>query len=100
MRDRAAIGARGGACRTLEGVWPRWFGRGFLLLVALAIAVGVVVLVPAKLVGWDVAGPDRIGDAYALTLYLLPFSWLLYMATLAVAGRRVRRHRRLAVALT
>ena len=71
-----------------------------MLLVALMIAAGVVVLVPATLVGWSVPEPDRIGDAYLLTFVALPLSWPLYMTALAFATRRVRRPRRWAIALS
>lgn len=78
----------------------QWIGRCLVLLVGLIIGVAVVVLLPAKLVGWSVPEPDRIGDAYLYSLTALPLSWPLYMTALAAIARRVRRPRRWAIALS
>lgn len=81
-------------------MWLRWIGRCLGLLVGLVIGAAVVVLLPARLAGWGVPGPDRIGDAYLYSLIALPLSWPSYMAALAVVARRVRRPRRWAIALS
>lgn len=77
----------------------RWIGRSFVLLLAVVAGAAAVVLIPADLAGWSVPAPDRIGDAYLYALFVLPFSWPLYLAVLAVVARRVRRPRRWAIAL-
>jgi len=77
--------------------WLRW-GALNLGRLALVMAGGLMLLVPAALVGW--------GDAesrHYLYLFLwiyLPFTGAAYLVLLALAGRSARRPRVWALALT
>jgi hypothetical protein len=97
--SRAKQRVAGAGADTLAGVRVRWIGRSLGLLVALAIAAAVVVLVPAKLIGWS-SGDDPLGSTYGYTLIALPLSWPLYMTVLTLVAPRVRRPRRWAIALS
>ena len=81
-------------------MWASWIARSLALLVVLMIAAAVVVLVPAKLAGWGAPPPDHSGDAYLLSLVVLPLTWPLYLVVLALVARRARRPRRWAIALS
>lgn len=77
--------------------WLRW-GALNLGRLALVMAAGLLLLVPAALVGWgDVETRQYL---YLFLWIYLPFTGVAYLVVLALVGRRARRPRIWALALT
>lgn len=77
--------------------WLRW-GALNLGLLAVVMVAGLALLVPAALAGWGDAESRHL--AYLFLWLYLPFTGSVYLAALAMAGRRARRPRVWAFALT
>jgi len=77
--------------------WLRW-GALNLGRLALVMAGGLLLLVPAALVGWGTA--DTREYTYLFLWLYLPFTGTAYLVLLALVGRRARRPRLWALALT
>lgn len=77
--------------------WLRW-GALNLGLLGLVMVGGLLLLVPAALVGWGTA--DSREHTYLFLWIYLPFTGAAYLALLALVGRRARRPRLWAFALT
>lgn len=77
--------------------WLRW-GALNLGLLAVVMVGGLLLLVPAALVGWGDAESRQY--AYLFLWLYLPFTGVVYLTALALVGRRARRPRLWAVALT
>lgn len=77
--------------------WLRW-GAGNLGRLAIVMAGGLLLLIPAALVGWGDA--DLREYTYLFLWIYLPFTGPTYLVLLALLGRRARRPRVWAVALT
>lgn len=77
--------------------WLRWgaLNLGILILVMVG---GLALLRAAALVGWG--SPDTREYTYLFLWLYLPFTGPAYLVLLAVVGRRVRRPRIWALALT
>ena len=77
--------------------WVRW-GELNLGLLGLVMAGGLLLLIPAALVGWGT--PDTRHYTYLFLWIYLPFTGATYLVLLALVGRRARRPRIWALALT
>ncbi len=77
--------------------WLRW-GALNLGLLGLVMAGGLLLLIPAALVGWGT--PDTRQYTYLFLWIYLPFTGPTYLVLLALVGSRARRPRIWALALT
>lgn len=78
-------------------IWLRW-GAFNLGRLALVMAAGLLLLVPATLVGWGDAGERSL--PLPISLDLPPFTGVAYLVVLALVARRTGRPRIWALALT
>lgn len=77
--------------------WLRWGALNLRLLFVIMIG-GLALLIPAALVGWGET--DSRAHTYLFLWLYLPFSGAVYLTALALVGRRARRPRVWAFALT
>ncbi|MDQ3630300.1 MAG: hypothetical protein M3417_03285 [Actinomycetota bacterium] len=77
--------------------WLRW-GALNLGLLGIVMVGGLLLLVPAAIVGWGTTESRQ--DAYLYLWIYLPFTGVAYLVLLALMGRRARRPRIWALVLT
>ncbi len=77
--------------------WLRW-GALNLGLLGIVMVGGLLLLVPAAIVGWGTTESRQ--DAYLYLWIYLPFTGVAYLVLLALVGRRARRPRIWALVLT
>lgn len=75
-----------------------WWAAVNLLILGGAMVGGLLLLIPAKVVGWG-DGESRHVVYFILSIYA-PFTGVVYLCALAAIAPRVKRPRAWAVALT
>ncbi len=80
-----------------RSAWLRWGAVNLGILAAVMVG-GLVLLIPAALIGWG--DPDTREITYLWLWLYLPFTGPLYLVVLAFVARRVRRPRVWAIGLS